>query len=78
VRLLGDLPHRRLAGVPAGSDHLADECLPRDDADEAVPVADEDRPHLGPSQRLAGVLSAVAHLERGRVGDHCFADKRHG
>ena len=36
-------PHRRLAGVPAGGDHLADERLPRDDADEAVPVADEDR-----------------------------------
>ena len=65
-------------GIPTGGDHLADERLPRDDADEALPVADEDRPDLRPGERLTGVLRAVAHLERRRVGHHRLADDRHG
>ena len=78
MRLLGNLPDRGLPGIPTGGDHLADERLPRDDADEALSVADEDRADLGPGKRLAGVLRGVAHLERRRVGEHRLADDRHG
>ena len=48
------------ARVAAGGDDLADERLPGDDAEQAAVVADEDRPHLGPLERLAGLLRARA------------------
>ena len=53
VRLLGDVAERRRARVLARRDHLADERLAGDDADEPLLVRDVDRAHLGPLQELA-------------------------
>jgi len=74
VRRLGDLADGRRARVEPGSDHLADERLARDDADEAAVVADVDCPHLRLAQVLARLLRRRGALERLRIRDHRVAD----
>ena len=74
---LGDLAQLRRARVAPGRDDLAHERLPRHDADEAAVVADEDRTHLRPVERLAGLLRARAAVELRRVDDHRVAHPVH-
>ena len=76
-RHLDDLPQRRRARVAAGRDDLAHERLPGHDAEEAPLVADEDRTHLRPVERLPGLLCARAPVELRRVDDHRIAHPVH-
>ena len=74
VRLLGDRAQLGRAGVTPGGDDLADERLPRHHTDEAAAVADEERAHLAPQQRLSGRLRCVAALELRQIDHHRIAD----
>jgi hypothetical protein len=73
-RRLGDVAQPRRARVAAGGDDLADERLPRDHAEEAAPVEDEDRAHLGRRQGLPRLLRGRVAVEGERLAHHCIAD----
>ena len=76
-RRLGDLAQPHLARVPAGGDDLANERLPRDHADEAsLLIDDEHRAHvLALREALARVLPAVVDPQRRGLRHHRLADR---
>jgi len=58
----------------AGRDDLANERLSRHDADQALSVRDEDRPHLGLGEQAAGLDGERGGGERSRLGHHRVAN----
>ena len=77
ARWLGDLPDRSRPRVAAGRDDVTDERPTRDDADELVAFADEDRAHLRPRQQLPRLLCRGVAAERPRLGHHRITDAVH-
>ena len=67
-----------VARVEAPGDDLADERLPRDDADEALVLGDVDGAHLGSLQELARHLRGGIGGQLARVRNHRLADRAHG
>jgi hypothetical protein len=63
--------------VPRRHD-LAHERLPRDDADQALVVADEDGADIRVGEELAGLLRRRLHAQGPRLDQHRLADERHG
>jgi hypothetical protein len=78
VRRLGDRAKLRLLRVEAVRDHLANERLPRHDADEALVLGDVDGTNLRPLEQLTRSLRGRVAGQLPGIRDHRITNGVHG